>query len=80
MRSRVIRKPNGATFYVTADGDVVDDIAHFHYGQHAKNTEMLLEANPHVVGVGAILTAGIHILLPDVPKQEPPKAFRRLWD
>ena len=80
MKDRTITGDNGETLYVTSDGDMVDAIAHSYYGKHERNTEMLLEANPHVLPYGPMLPAGLVIMLPAVQAKTAPKPFRQLWD
>lgn len=80
MLERIVTNHLGQKVYVTIDGDVLDRIAYDVYGWHGRNTEVLLEANPHVLQHPAVLPAGLVILLPPVKREESPKAFRQLWD
>ena len=80
MLNRVVTSYTGDKVYITIDGDVIDAIAYAFYGKHGKNTEALLEANPHVLDIGPILPAGMRIKLPVISQEEPPKPFKTLWD
>lgn len=80
MKRRIVTGPNGEVRFVTIDGDMIDAIAYAYYGQHSRNTEAIIEANPHLAEVGTVLPAGIVIRLPPAPRQDLPKPFRRLWD
>lgn len=80
MRKRIVTNHAGENIYVTIDGDVLDAIAYDFYGRHEKNTEAMLEANPHVLELGPVLPAGLRIKLPPRQANESPKAYRRLWD
>lgn len=53
-----------ARVYNTKDGDVLDDICFRQYGT-SDAVITVLEANPNLADQGAILTAGIAIILPD---------------
>ncbi len=52
--------------YITIEGDVLDAICFRHYGfTDGGVMEAVLEANPHITGLGAELRAGIEITLID---------------
>lgn len=80
MRERIVTGADGIDRYVTIDGDMVDEIARGYYGKHAQNTEALYGANPGLASLDMILSAGVVIKLPPIPKQETPIPFRKLWD
>jgi phage tail protein X len=63
--------------YVSKQGDVLDKICLAHYGTTG-NVEAVLKANPGLAARGAVLPAGVSILLPD--KVTPPSLPRvTLW-
>ncbi|HCT8726820.1 TPA: tail protein X, partial [Proteus mirabilis] len=51
----------------TQQGDSVDDICWRYFGQSSGMIEQVLEANPGLVELGAILPTGTAIELPDAP-------------
>lgn len=56
--------PDGSSIYSTLDGDMIDHIAFRFYGREYGTTEAVLEANPHVLAMPAVLEAGVKITLP----------------
>lgn len=80
MKNRMTTLEDGTPAYVTIDGDVVDMIAHAHYGSHMGTTELVLEANRELSELGPVLPAGLLIKLPYRPVTPETKTFRRLWD
>ena len=64
---------------IARDGDMVDEIALEAYGRTAGTTEALLDANPHLAGLPARLTAGVAVTLPELQTATKP-ATVRLWD
>lgn len=66
-------------WYRTKDGDMVDAICHRHYGRTAGVVEAVLEANHGLADEGPVLSAGVAILLPDLPDPEPDEGVS-LWD
>lgn len=54
-----------AKTYVTRDGDMLDDICWQHYGNEAV-VQQVLEANPGIADMGAVLPSGVRLVLPDV--------------
>lgn len=66
--------------YRTKDGDMLDAICWKYYGQQAGAVEIVLEANPGLADVGAVLSAGILIELPELPKPNQIINTVRLWD
>lgn len=65
--------------YRTVDGDVLDQVCLRHYG-HVGNVEVVLDANPGLSAVGAVLPAGVEIELPELPDSEREIDAVRLWD
>ena len=62
---------------ITYDGDVLDDLIWQHYGR----TDVLaavLEANPDLAQLPPVLTAGLVIVLPDLPLPTETPVIR-LW-
>lgn len=64
--------------YRTRDGDTVDFICWKVYGREQATTEAVLDANPGLAQLGAILGAGIVIQLPDLP-DPPTNRVVRVW-
>ncbi len=64
----------------TQQGDTVDDICWRYFGQSSGMIEQVLEANPGLVELGAILPTGTAIELPDKPQQHSTTAILQLWD
>lgn len=66
------------THYTTMSGDMVDEIAFRHYGRTDGTTEQILAANPGLSDRGAVLPAGVSIILPDVALE--PLGKVKLWE
>lgn len=67
-----------ATLYKTVKGDVVDSVAYKFYGSYQDGmVELILNANPHLADYGAVLPAGVSIVLPEINKA--PQSVDRLW-
>lgn len=80
MRERIIVGADGATRYVTIDGDMIDAVAFAYYGnEHKKHTEAILDANPGLAELGAVLPAGLVVVLPRKVEQTTATPFRQLW-
>ncbi|TAA54646.1 tail protein X [Shinella sp. JR1-6] len=77
---RIVKLDDGTDALVTADGDMIDAVAHYYYGSHERNTERIYEANPGLASWGEILPAGLVVLLP--PRIIAPviRATRKLWE
>jgi len=65
--------------YITEAGDVADLIVWRLTGRGAGPAEQLLELNPGLADLGAVLPAGVAIDLPPEPASER-RAPVRLWD
>lgn len=66
------------TEYITSDNDMLDAICWRQYGREDV-VPVVLESNPHLAGLSPMLTAGIKILLPDIPEPRNTPILR-LWD
>ena len=56
-----------ALSYVSSDGDVLDAVVAAHYGDTLDGkVEAVLAANPGLGALGAVLDAGVRIVLPDL--------------
>lgn len=64
--------------YVTKDGDVLDAICWKYYGSTTGIVEKVLEANRHLAELGAIFSAGVKIILPDLTLAEEAESVK-LW-
>lgn len=54
-------------FYVSKEGDVLDQIVNAWYGDTSgQKLEAVLAANPGLAALGAVLGAGVRIALPDL--------------
>jgi phage tail protein X len=78
--NRYVTGPDGSVVYVTIDGDMVDQIARFYYGEHAGHTEAVYAANPGLADKPIKLPAGLVIKLPAASKKTTPTSFKKLWD
>lgn len=66
---------------VTAhQGDTVDGLCHRHLGSTATITEQVLEMNPGIAALGAILPMGTPVELPDQAPQKNNNTLIQLWD
>ena len=52
--------------YITKDGDVLDAICFKYYNSSSGTVEKVLKANRHLAELGAIFSAGVKIILPDL--------------
>lgn len=66
------------TIYTTKDGETLDYIVWRHYGSTDSILEQVLTQNRHLAGYGAVLPAGIKIVLPDIV-QNTNKNKIKLW-
>lgn len=67
------------TKYLTTQGDMLDAICHRYYSGRPGATEAVLQANPRLAKLGAILPAGLVIQLPDLGPAENQSTVS-LWD
>ena len=66
-------------FYVSSEGDVLDEVVAGHYGDTLDGkVEDVLAANPGLAALGAVLEAGIRISLPDLSASKPLET-EQLW-
>lgn len=61
-------------------GDTVDSLCWRTYGQTKGMDEMVLEANPGLAALGAILPIGHLVEMPDKPVKANDKKTIQLWD
>lgn len=67
--------------YRTRDGDVIDEIVWRHYGVvNADMVRQVFAANPRLADHGAVLPAGVAIVLPDIQQPAAEVAGLSLWD
>ncbi|MCY1283566.1 Phage Tail Protein X [compost metagenome] len=65
---------------IAHQGDTVDAICWRHYGRTAGVTEAVLEANPGLADLGAVIPHGTTVLLPDAAPQAEQRQVVNLWD
>lgn len=66
-------------YYVSSTGDVLDQIVFNHYGNtSAGQVEAVLEANPGLAALGAVLAANTRIKLPVLADEKPTETVS-LW-
>ncbi|WP_420873496.1 tail protein X [Paracoccus yeei] len=61
-------------------GETVDLICRRHYGDESGYVEAVYDANRGLAALGAILPAGVVIVLPEVVTAAQADAVVRLWD
>lgn len=67
-------------FYVSKDGDVLDQIIFNRYGNTSNGqVEAVLAANRGLAALGPVLEAGVRIRLPDLVDATPTETIS-LWD
>lgn len=66
--------------YRTREGDMLDAICKAWYSESSRYTEAVLESNPGLADLGAVLPAGVIIELPDFPDLSVKQGSIRLWD
>lgn len=69
-----------STTYRTRQGEVLDLICLRHYGDRPGMVERVLDQNPGLAAMGAIIPISTVITLPDLPQQTQPVATIKLWD
>jgi phage tail protein X len=66
---------------VTAlQGDTLDQICQRHLGRTGGITEAVLDANPGLAALGAVLPMGTPVILPDTAPIAAPAELLQLWD
>ncbi|MCY1348831.1 Phage Tail Protein X [compost metagenome] len=65
---------------IANQGDTVDAICWRHYGRTAGVTEAVLEANPGLAELGAVIPHGTTVVLPDAAPQAEQRQVVNLWD
>lgn len=65
---------------IAQQGDTVDLICHRHLGRTAGTVELVLEANPGLAALGAVLPMGTAVELPDVAPAAAQEKLVQLWD
>lgn len=66
-------------FYVSSEGDVLDEVVAGHYGDTLDGkVEAVLAVNPGLAALGAVLSAGVRITLPDLITSTPVET-EQLW-
>ncbi|EPJ56360.1 MAG: Gp8 [Osedax symbiont Rs2] len=66
--------------YRTVQGDTLDLICYRHYGSSHLTTEIVMQANPQLAELGAIIAENTLIELPPIPSATPVKQSLQLWD
>lgn len=70
-----------ARTWTTKDGEMADEIAWKVYGDRADGLTALLDANPVLATLPAMLPAGLILSLPELPEDKPNQdALIRLFD
>lgn len=65
---------------IAQQGDTADLICHRHLGRTAGVVELVLEANPGLAALGAVLPMGTAVELPDVAPAAAQSDLMQLWD
>ena len=68
------------TTVVSIAGETVDLICRRHYGEESGFTEAVYDANRGLAALGAILPAGVLIVLPEIATTVQADTAIRLWD
>ncbi len=69
-----------ASIYTTRQGETIDLACLSHYGRTARVVEAVLDANPGLAALGAILPLGTQIVMPDIPSVSVERPLISLWD
>lgn len=64
----------------TQQHDTVDALCWRHYGRTAGVVEAVLDANPGLADHGAVLPAGLLVILPELQTAAPERPMVNLWD
>lgn len=65
---------------LAVQGDTLDAIVWRHYGRTAGLVEQVLEANPGLAELGAVLPIGTSVKLPTAVAQAEQQQMVNLWD
>lgn len=65
---------------IASQGDTVDGLCWRYYGRTAGVTEAVLEANPGLADLGAVIPHGTTVYLPDAVPQAEQRQVVNLWD
>ena len=76
---KYIENADGSSTYVTAEDDMVDEIAFDFYGHHQRTAEAIYDANPSLSEQPMHLPAGITIRLPVITVADPVTEQVQLW-
>ncbi len=68
------------TTVIANQGDTVDAICWRYYGRTAGVTEAVLDANPGLADLGAVIPHGTAVTLPDAAPQAEQRQVVNLWD
>jgi len=68
------------TLVRSVQGDTLSGIVWRHTGQSSGNTEAVLQANPQLAHMPAVLPAGVPVYLPTLPATTNTPQPLRLWD
>lgn len=66
--------------YTTKQGETVDIACHAHYGRTAQVVEAVIEANPGLAAIGAVLPIGTKIVMPTFSTVATQPRLVSLWD
>lgn len=66
--------------YTTKQGETVDLACLSHYGRTAKVVETVIEANPGLAALGAVLPIGTKIIMPAFSSTTTQARLVSLWD
>jgi phage tail protein X len=64
---------------ITRDNDMLDAICKRHYGRESL-VPAVLEANPHLAKLPALLPAGVEIILPEISDTPSSLPEIRIWN
>jgi phage tail protein X len=81
QRIAVTEGARGSSIYRTDDDDMLDHVAWRFYGRDSGAAEIVIAANPHLLGHGPRLPAGLDVTLPPIAVPTVPTIARvRLFD
>ena len=79
VRFRGALHPLPPNAYLTAEGDVLDEICWRRYGREDA-VPAVLAANRGLAGAGPVLPAGVLLVLPELPDASRALPAERLWE